>query len=184
MDGMIFRRLYDVPRGVLLTITMFIMLGGARLETVILAIFAFSPAIFNTSISIGVSGFDMLVNIASGITGFIYLFIAYGLYYRTTWARLLTIVISVFYAIYGIAIVLVNMPAFLIGLFSSEIRTSATTNIMATSLLVTQIIYKASMAITMIYVICYLRQPHIKEWFITPVENESEKAPDHDIQRS
>ena len=159
-----------VPKGILLIVALFLMLGGSRIEQLIVTTtmlfirFWVAP----TTIPEGASAFLTLFPIILGLEGFLYLLIAYGLYNKTDWSWPLTIITASISAIYGFVSRGVTLLFRLTGFLPKT----------STSFLVGgETIYGLVVAILMVCTVYYLRMPEVKEWFVSSNKEEQIESP-------
>ena len=160
----------DIPKGILLIVALFLILGGAQIKSGIYSVFTLFPMELDATVLITQEGASPLRTLLNVFSGCFCLLVAYGLYTRTPWSRPLTFVLSTLSVAYGLTFAGVSLFGMYIWLASSP-----QAGIMASAMVltITMVTYNLIIVILMIYVILYLRWPEIKEWFIEKQKNES-----------
>lgn len=158
-----------IPKGIFLIISLFLMLGGARLEWAIHTAFTLFPFESDAPVPFKYEGGSVFENLLSALSGLILLMAAYGLYAKASWSRPLALTVSGFYGIYGFIVGLLSAWGSTFILFVEEIRDQM--NAFVTVLIVVWSTYNIILAIVMLFVIRYLTKQEAKQWFAGSLED-------------
>jgi len=148
----------SIPKGILLIIALFLMLGGAKFQGIIYV-----------ALPIDYEWKSALINLLFVVLGPVYLLVAYSLFTQQNWSRKFTMIVSSLDALYGFI-----SAALTVQMLSMVLRTS---NASTTAMLVGVNVYNLVVAILMLFVIRYLRRPDVKEWFVSSNKEEQIESP-------
>ena len=150
--------------------TLFLMLGGAEIQSTIL----YFP--FRFPVQIEMPGpmhseaqqavFQSLIY--SLAKGFLYLLVVSGLFKRAAWARSVTTVVSSCSIVYGFLIFVGVL------IMASSFHAGTTDFAMASE--VSMGVYGLAIVILMIFVIRYLQKPAVKDWFASLQKEETHES--------